>query len=268
MSRIIPITPTAMGSWNTCPRKFRASYITRELKYTENEHTRFGIYVHEAIEHRLKTGQPLPPDLAFLEPIVATVGAFHGQVLVEAEVCINREMKAVPWKDKGVWQRAKADVILVDQAAGRVIVIDWKTSKGKSERDRERFGDDDALIQQRVLALCASIQFQVNEVTTCFVYPYKPGTVGAVINTYTPANNTQMGPHYMMCTNFELAQKRGIYPAKPSGLCKNYCDVRTCQHNQRLPQEVRDYLGQAEGFGTIESITVEQLEQLFGAITL
>ena len=268
MSRTIPITPTAMGTWNTCPRQFRAKYITKEVQYTETVHTRFGIYVHEALENRLKHGTPLSSDLAFLEPIVARVGAFHGQVLVEAEVCINREMQAVPWRDKGVWQRAKADVILVDQAAGRAIVIDWKTSKGKSAKERERFGDDDTLIQQQVLALCTAIHFQVNEVITCFVYPYKPGTTGAVISTYHPANNAQMGPHYMMCTEFEMAQKRGNYPAKTSGLCKAHCDVRTCQHNQRLPQPVQDYLIQAEQAGTMEDVRIEQLEDIFGEIKL
>lgn len=268
MSRIIPITPTAMGAWNTCPRQFRAKYITKEVQYTETVHTRFGIYVHGALENRLKHGTPLSSDLAFLEPIAARVGSFHGEVLVEAEVCINREMKAVPWKDKGVWQRAKGDVLLVDRQASRAIVIDWKTSKGKSERERERFGDEDTAIQERVLALCTAINFQVNEVVTCFVYPYKPGVPGAVINTYHPADNAQMGPHYMMCTRFEMAQKRGDYPPKPSGLCKSYCDVRTCQHNHRLPQPIRDYLVQADAAEAIDAVTIESLEQVFGGIKL
>jgi len=264
----IPITPTAMAKWNTCPRAFRASYITREIKYSETVHTRFGIYVHGAIEARLKYDTPLPPELQFLEPIMARVSSFAGLKLVEAEVCITKDMRACKWRDKNVWQRGKADLILVDVVNGWAVVIDWKTSKGKSDRDRERFGDDDALIQGRVLALCTAITHQVNRVFTVFVYPFKPGVASAVVTEYIPSNSTQMGPHYMMCTEFEMAQKRGNYPAKTSGLCKAHCDVRTCQHNQRLPQPVRDYLTQADEAEALDSVTIESLEQTFGSIVL
>ena len=260
---MISITPTAMGTWHTCPRQFHAKYVSKELQYVETVHTRFGIYVHKALEERLKRGTPLSLDLAFLEPLAATLSGMRGLLLVEAEVCINRNMQPVTWWDKSAWQRAKADAIIVDVEAGHAIVVDWKTSKGKTAKELERFGDDAALIQERVLALCTGICHQVNKVTTVFVYPFKPGKPGATINTYYPADQKQMGPHYMMCTEFEMAQKRGQYPAKPSGLCKAHCDVRTCDHNQRLPEAVREYIRLSP-----EIVHISKLTETFGEITL
>ena len=74
-------SPTSLQTFLTCPKQYHAKYITKEVKFEQNDHATFGDLVHKSIENYLKHQEPLPTILHDLQPTLDKMG----QVLFGAE---------------------------------------------------------------------------------------------------------------------------------------------------------------------------------------
>ena len=59
-------SPTSLQTFLTCPKQYHAKYITKEVKFEQNDHATFGDLVHKSIENYLKHQEPLPTILLAL----------------------------------------------------------------------------------------------------------------------------------------------------------------------------------------------------------
>lgn len=70
MATPLPITPSLLNTFLTCPRQYEAKYITKEVVFQQNDAARYGDMVHKSVEDTLKSGAALVPDAEFMSPLV------------------------------------------------------------------------------------------------------------------------------------------------------------------------------------------------------
>lgn len=207
-------SPTSLQKFVTCPKQYEATYITKESVFQPNDHAKFGTLVHSAIEDYLTKGTTLPNILSKLAPTLDKMGA----VLAEAEtkLGVDKEGNATSYS-KG-YQRCVVDAILTKKDETMVVCIDWKTGKKR-----------DAQIQHDFIKKCAAAKYpKAKEIITLFVYLFKGESDRQV---YKRGDALLSLDRHM--NDLAIAYANNSFPPKPSGLCKQWCDVMSCPHNGR-----------------------------------
>ena len=231
-----PLSPTALNTMLTCPKQFEAKYVTKEVQFVPTAQSLKGREIHKHLEDRVN-GTPLPGDLAFMEPVMQKIDRLREAgwtVYPEYQLRINKDYQAVRYS-KGSWQNAKADVVLVHVPTHRVVIIDWKTGKGKTDGDLKRWGvPREVEVQSDMLALCALNVFRADRVDTKFVYMYdRPGAEPVAPITAIYGKGGSFERHMKRVAEFEINWGNQKFTPKPNGLCAEWCDVKSCPHNGR-----------------------------------
>ena len=213
---MMPQSPTSLQTFLTCPRQYEAKYITREVKFQDTDHTRFGTLLHAAIENYLKHGEPLP---SILLPAMGTLARMRNIFLgAEVKLAVDFNGAPVDWGAKTAYQRCIVDAMLISRDQKTIICVDWKTGKKR-----------DASMQHDFIKHCVAAHYpQVEKILTIFVYLFSGESDR---QEYQPGGHlTQMKINMGLLSDAHLHNQ---FLPKPSGLCKNWCDVISCEFNGR-----------------------------------
>lgn len=208
--RPIAWSHSALNSFENCPRRY---HLLKERKVVEkqSEQMLWGNQVHKALELRVSEKKVLPDYLMKYDSLIRKFETTPGRLYAEQKMAINADFAATTWMAKDVWCRAILDLHL-DQG-GKCIVVDWKTGKPKPDSDQ--------------LKLTAAMIFHqkpaVTKVKTSFVWLAH----NKVDNeTFTRDQLPQIWSEFMpRVERMAQAFAENKWPAKPSGLCRNYCPV-------------------------------------------
>lgn len=205
-------TYSQLDKFETCPRQFYHVRVKKDIVEPPTEHTIWGEKVHTALEHRVLNNTPLPEGMSQWEGLAKKVANMPGEKLCEQKLAVDSSFTPVDWK--AAWSRGIADVVVLHKHSA--VVLDYKTGKRK-------------LTEQ--LMLYAGYAFstypEVQTVTTGFVWlkdkkidkdTYTREDVPRIWNTFLPR-----------VRKLELAYERDAWPCRPSGLCKGWCPVKTCE---------------------------------------
>lgn len=235
MAQKLPITPTLLDKFLTCPKMYAATYITKESQYTESPAAKHGKLLHASIETYIitKGATQFPPEVSYGLPYAQWILDMAAQpdieIKVEASIAMTRNFEPTDWynKIKAPWMRGKADVLIIDHAKKKSVVVDWKTGKPK---------DDNT--QAHILSLCAARTYGYSDVECLWVniHPeHENATKGppkvvhhklSAVQPYTEFNEL-----FGNIARYEQACDDHTFTPKPNGLCKKYCDVASCPHN-------------------------------------
>lgn len=205
-------SPTSLQTFLTCPKQYHAKYITKEVKFEQNDHATFGDLVHKSIENYLKHQEPLPTILHPLQPTLDKMG----QVLFGAEtkLAVDKQGNAVDFFAKTAYQRCIVDAILTNADKSIVVCIDWKTGKKR-----------DAQMQHDFIKKCAKAKFPNAKIVTLFLYFF----VGQYDRQeYTGQELIALDRNM---ANLASAHANDLFQPRPGGLCKKWCDVLSCPYN-------------------------------------
>ena len=101
---------TFFNELENCPHKAYHVRVGRTIQRTESEAARWGNYVHEAMEHRIGEGKPLPEDLGSCEPFAR---AFDGRsVKTELKVGVTKEGYPTRFFGPDCYVAGKIDVVV------------------------------------------------------------------------------------------------------------------------------------------------------------
>ena len=220
MTKFIPISPTSLSTFQTCPRMFEAKYITKEVKFVDTPATLYGNRMHKALEERIRDGKQLPEEFESLEWIGEMFDGLKtgAEVFVERSLAIDRDFKPCSyraWDTKYV--NGKDDVTIIKGSIA--ITFDWKSGKVKTDTQ-----------QLKLLALMTFAHHpQVQEVRSGLVFLQNKTIVPFV----TKREDFDIGELLSEFKRYEAAQESGKYLPTPKGLCRQYCDVISCSHNGR-----------------------------------
>lgn len=208
-----PWTFSQLEKFETCPRQFYHVRVKRDIIEPPTEHTIWGERVHTALEHRVVDGTPLPEGMQQWEPLAQKLCVLPGHKYAEQKLAITNSFQPTDWRGSDAWSRGIADLIVVNRRAAAT--FDYKTGKRKPSGQ---------------LSLYAGYIFahypEVDEVQTGFIW-LKEKKIDK--ERFTREDVPVIWKGFLPRVNkLEAAYERDAWPARPSGLCKGWCPVKTC----------------------------------------
>lgn len=204
--------------FENCPLRYYEQRVAKSVVDLGHEASVHGDRIHKAIEARVKGDAALPQDMETYEPLVAATTRLvgNGELHVEKELTINKQMQPTGWWDEDAWLRSKLDILIIkdDDTA---LVMDWKTGKRRAD-----------MFQLRLFAAQVFLHYpQVQKVKTTLVW-FKANTTDS--ETYSRDRAAALWEDVLSRIHrIEQAKKFNNWPAKPSGLCP-YCPLSaTCK---------------------------------------
>lgn len=221
MATPLPWSHTALNGFETCARQFEEVKVLRHFQDTKNAAALWGDEFHKAAEKWIGAevaGTTTPvPDL--LKPYHGYLRQFvdrPGTTFVERQYALDRRTAPCEFFGAQVWCRGIIDVLtLLDDVAW---VDDHKT--GKRKKDKQQ------------LIIFALLVFhhhpEINTVHTAFHWvatdekdneSFHRDQIAELWATLIPKLERYMAAFHS-----------GIFPPRPSGLCKKHCPVQTCEY--------------------------------------
>lgn len=211
---------SAIKTFDQCPKKYFHLKVAKDVKDEGNEASIYGNDAHEAAEHYIKHGTPIPDKFKIMQPIVHTLAQFPGEKHAEMKLGVRKvgsTFEPCGFFDKDVWYRGIIDLLIVDGWDARM--VDYKTGKNAKYADMK---------QLDLMAGAVFVHFpEVMRVKSGLAYVVseeflKKTHVRTELNTYMNVFAPQL-------ENLEDAMQSGVWNAKSSPLC-SFCPVVDCEH--------------------------------------
>lgn len=206
-----PWSYSALTAFETCPRRFELTRVSKKVVEPQTEATIWGNKVHKALELYAKGEKPLPPDMEKYGRYVKKIMSYEGKRVVEERVALTKDFRPTKWMAKDVWVRGIIDIGVV--GSERAYLLDWKTGKRKPDSDQ--------------LMLFAALAFAM--------YPWIDSVVTGFIWLKEDKFDKQMFTRDQLPTIWSeflprlsrvaRAYNEDKWTPKPSGLCRNWCPV-------------------------------------------
>lgn len=135
MTKPLQFSYSFLDAYDNCPEQARHTYVLRTYKKTWS--VKGGIDIHKAIESRFRYKEPLPVELAHVEPTLASLER-RGKPKVEVSYAVDRELKPVGFWDG--WLRGKYDIVLHEKGHPRAFIADHKSGKVRESSDQLEIG--------------------------------------------------------------------------------------------------------------------------------
>lgn len=212
---------SALKNFETCPRRYYHYQIKKDVVEPQSAELQSGHQLHGAFEARVKEGKQLPLGYGQYEDMLATFINAPGTTYAEQRLALTSEFKPSAYFGNDVWFRTVIDAAKVRTEDGFALIIDWKSGKPK---------DDTTQLQlMAATMLLHDPKLQVVRASLAFV-----GHKIWETEEYTRDDLRRIWGDILPRVN-ELKEARamGNYPAKPGGLCRRYCVVKTCPYNGR-----------------------------------
>jgi len=218
---ILPWSYSSLTAFETCPRRFKATRITKEAHEAQTDATTHGNEVHKAIELHMKNTAYLPEKYASYLPLVEKVRRTPGNKLVEFKFALTQAFKPTEFFARDAWCRGVIDFAVVQPESA--VVLDWKTGKVKDDHDQ--------------LKMFAATTFAnhpyLKKVKTGYVWlAHNVLTSETFEKTDTPGIWQEFLPRVQRMIH---AADKDDFPPKPSGLCTSWCPLtrKQCEFSGR-----------------------------------
>lgn len=206
-----------LKNYETCPKRYYNVDVAKVVKEEESEQLQYGNMLHKALAEAISGKNPLPEPFSGLQAWVDKVTRTEGEVLVEQQLAITKELGPTEWFGKDAWYRGIADVIKI---VGPVaVVLDWKT--GKILEDG---------VQLALMAQCVFAHHpKVEKIRTEFVWLKEDATTRA---DFTRSDMVNVWNGLLpRVRQLEEAHTSATFPPKPGYLCRKWCPVDSCPHH-------------------------------------
>lgn len=214
--KLPPWTTSRLDGFETCPRQFHHVNVLRDVKQLPNEASLWGDRVHNALEDHVRIGTALPVGMTQYQGIMNKIMAIPGTKTAEQQVALDKDFKRVDYAGPDAWTRGKIDLTIVNNY--HAIVLDYKTGKRKLSQQLRLYA-----------AYTFADQPQVETVSTGFVWLKEKKIDKEIIHRdQVPVIWQTFLPRVR---KLESAYERDAWPARPSGLCRGWCPVTSCEFN-------------------------------------
>ena len=195
---------SALKQFDNCPKQYHMQRITKEVKSSSNEASIYGERVHEQLEQRLKGGE-LTPETVKYEELCQAFESGDGELLVEQELCLNKDLVPTGWWDDDAWLRSKLDVLKLNGTTAGI--GDWKTGKYRPD-----------FFQLELFVLQVFKHYpSVQKIKASFIW-LKDMKLDS--KTYRKKQEPALwNKFFARVQRIEAATETSNWPAKPSGLC-------------------------------------------------
>lgn len=212
---------SALTAFETCPHRYYETKITKSIQEPQNEASIWGNRVHKALELRIAHNSRLPDEMQMFEPIAARVAAARTsdrRLGCEQKLALSADLRQVSWFDKSVWVRGIID-FSIETPTGKMFIGDWKTGKKTPDSAQLRL----------TAAMSFAVKPWIKEIVNTFIWlKTDETTTEKFTREDIPSIWAEFAPRV---GRLDEAVALNKFPKRPSGLCRKYCPVTTCEHN-------------------------------------
>ena len=202
---------SSLTNFETCPKKFYHTKVSKEVPDPPGEAAKWGTTVHKYLEDHVRDGTPLPDSIGYLQPMMRIILNKSGDKRAEQQLAVTSGYSASEWWGKDTWCRGIIDLAIIN--GSKAAALDYKTGKRKPDSDQ--------------LKLFAGLLFahfpEIDTVRTGFLW-LKDSKVDTDIFTREQVGEI-WGSFLPRVRRMEIAYQTDTWPAKPSGLCRSWCPV-------------------------------------------
>jgi len=211
---------SALKTFETCPRKYQAEKVTKEVPFTQGEKAIYGEQLHKAAEEYIRDGTPIPQRFSFIQDYLDKLVAYPGEKFCEMKLGVKKvdgRLETCDYYDPEVWFRGIADLVIVD--GNRAWVLDYKTGES-------RYADT------RQLALMAAALFlkypEIEKIKTMLLFVVKKDHRKQDFSAeYGLSIFSEL---HGLLSALENAYQTDVWNPRPNGLCRKWCNVTSCPH--------------------------------------
>lgn len=224
----LPWSHSTLSGFMTCARQYEEIKVLRNFQDKKNDASLWGDEAHKAFEKylQLRGGElgraSLPTSMHQYLPYLDGYLTLPGQLLPEQEYGLNVRLQPTGFLADDVWCRGIIDVLVLNEDTA--LVADHKTGRNRKK-------DMQQLIVFALLTFYHHPQVQVCNTRFCWLQHDPSGKcVDAEIFTrdQIPYLWNTLVPKLRL---YKHAFDVGVFPPKPSGLCKKHCAVETCEYH-------------------------------------
>lgn len=211
---------SSIKTFDQCPKKYFHLKVLKDVKDEGNEASIYGNQAHEAAEHYIKHGTPIPDKFKIMRPVVEALSKFKGEKHTEMKLGVRRTdagFEPCDFYDKQVWYRGIIDLLIVDGDSAHM--VDYKTGKNAKYADMK---------QLDLMAGAVFVHFPN-------ITRVKSGLAYVVSNEFLKKQHIRdeldqyMGVFSRQLEALEDAEQSGVYNPKSGPLC-GWCPVVHCEH--------------------------------------
>ena len=180
---------------------------------------RYGTELHGVAEDFISDGIPVPDKFAFLKGPLEALGRKQGNKFTEMRMGLTAELEACGFRDKNVWWRGIADLVIVDDT--KAWVVDYKTGRNAQYADKG---------QLELMAMATFKHFpKIEQVNAALMFVIAKKFIKA---KYTIDMLTDLWDKWLASfKRMQIAHDNDTWNARPSGLCRKHCAVVECVYN-------------------------------------
>jgi hypothetical protein len=213
---------SSIKTFDQCPKKYYHLKVAKDVKDIPGEAAVYGTMVHEAAEHFIKNGTPIPDKFAFIKPTVERLAAIDGDKHCELRLGVSKTdtgYAPTTFFGKDVWWRGIVDLVVIDGA--KAYMVDYKTGKNARYADPK---------QLDLMAGALFVHYpELETIKSALLY--------VVSNELIPKTHTRdkMGMYLSVFEDelerLEGAELSGVWNPKSGPLC-GWCPVVECEHHR------------------------------------
>jgi len=211
---------SSIKTFDQCPKKYFHLKVIKDVKDDPGEAAIYGTDAHEAAEHYIKHGTPIPEKFSIMRPVVEVLAKVPGEKHTELKLGVRKTdtgYEPCGFFDKDVWWRGIVDLLIVNGKTA--YMIDYKTGKNAKYADMKQ------------LDLMAGALFikhpELETIKSALAYVVSNEFPNKVhkrekLNEYMSVFDDQLD-------QLDAAIENGVWNAKTSPLC-GWCPVTSCEH--------------------------------------
>jgi hypothetical protein len=130
---------SSIKTFDQCPKKYYHLKVAKDVTDTAGPEADYGTQAHEAAEHYIKHGTPIPDKFKIMRPVVETLARFKGEKHTELKLGVKRHLTGYEpcgFFGKDVWWRGIVDLLIVDGDVAHM--VDYKTGKNAKYADMKQ----------------------------------------------------------------------------------------------------------------------------------
>ena len=226
--KILPLDPSfaspvraesfsSINTFHTCPKQYEHRYILKDVKNTPGEAALWGTEVHRQLEEYIVNGTPVTDPAAMRGVHFIDQARKNAQwsEYVEYQWGLTKDFGITGFFGNECFLRGVIDFLRV--VDGKALIVDWKTGKKKDNTD-----------QMDIFALAVFSTFPaVQKIRGVYVW-LKEGEA-PTMKDYLRSGLDRLKEQVLeKIEPIQMAAEVGEYPMKTSGLCRGWCQVKTC----------------------------------------
>lgn len=218
-----PWSHSSLAGFDTCPRQFEEVRVLKHFKDVKNAASLWGDEVHNAFDKYLKVakaGLATPTLPMGMEQYADYLQQFidrPGNTLSERKYALTRQLTPCDFFAKNVWGRGIIDVLTLHGAVAHV--DDHKTGKNRKKD-----------MQQLIIFALMTFYHHPEVQTVHCAYHWLQLGYAKDCETFYRHQIPELWAHVLpVMQRYRDAFHAGVFPPKPSGLCRKFCAVTSCE---------------------------------------